>query len=85
MSLPVYQAPVQRDEAITEYEKPKTKTFPPFISQNEEKYFLRQFEASLDPKTYEKILKVVQIYYLGIISSVEALELLKNHCKNGFA
>lgn len=59
--------------------------YPPFINQNEEKIFFRQFEANLDPYIYEQIIKVIHIYHLGIISRVEALDLVKPYCEGDYS
>ena len=41
--------------------------------------YLRQLESSLDPTKYENLVKLIEIYQLGIISKDETLEIVKGN------
>lgn len=70
-----YVEPVFQPSVPEQSEPPqqKQKIFPPFLNQNEQKYFFRQFEASADAQIYETVLKIIHIYHLGILSRIETL------------
>lgn len=65
--------PIQEREEKIEPEKPIKKIYPPFLSENDEKVYLRQLEANLPPELFYELVKVIEIYQVGIISKDEAI------------
>lgn len=69
--LPRQPAP-EREDRI-EPDKPIRKYYPPFLNSNDEKVFLKQLESTLDPYLYNELMKILEIYQLGILSKDETL------------
>ena len=67
-SYEIMRNPPPAKEERMEVERLTRKYYPPFLSVNDEKVYLRQLESSVSENLFEQLVKLLEVYQQGIIS-----------------